>query len=256
VSNKKQKEVYTLSELADSGLLPWRNKATIRKYVNAYEEIFLPKMRGSGSRDKRYVIAHKNVLNFLDKFDKGELKDFKKVRAGDGRLTEKFVSIVSVGHLDKAKKLRDALESKGVRVDLLSRDSKRDFMGTLGKTTKTHGAVIIVSTIKDGNFVIGNEKINSSDIKRIPDAVGISGKMILFWTDSEPSKKIREALEGKGVISFSVIKDEGKNTFLNILAWTEGHGGWAKISNIQKRKSLNYRTGTRRKVDNDSVKKS
>lgn len=254
MSKKKQKEVYTLNELANSGLLPWKNRATVRKYVDGYSDIFLPKIRGSGNKDRRFVIAHKNVLNFLDKFHQGELKDFKKVRGGESRFTDKFVSIISVGSLDKSKKLREALESKGVRVDLISKDTKRDFMGTLGKTIKTHGAVIIVASVRGGNFVAGTEKINSSDIRRIPDAVGISGKMTLIWSDSEPSKKVKEAFEYKGVLSLEVLTGNDKHILWQIQRWTEGHGGWAKVSNIQKRKSLNYRTGKRKKVDNDSVK--
>lgn len=211
-------------------------------------------MRGSG-RDKRYVIKRKNILSFLDKFERGELKDFKKVRAGSGYFTDKFVTLVSIGQIDKSRKLREVLESNSVRVDLISKDTKRDFMGVLGKTTKTHGAVVLIGKVENGNFVAGSEKVNSSDIKRIPDAVGISGKMILVWANSEPSKKIAEAFDSKKVISFSSVIGDDKNIMLQIKTWVDGHGGWARISNIQKRKSLNYRTGPRKKVDNDSVKK-
>lgn len=240
MTNKKQKDFYTLNELASSGVLPWTSRVTVRKYVNAYPDIFLPKLRG-GKQDKRYVISKKNVAVFLDKFHKGELRDFKKIRAGESRLIQRHISIVSIDNLKRARELREILENKKLRIDLVQTDSKREFMEVLGKTTKTYRSVIIVADINDGNISVGNEKIKSIDIRRIPDAVGISNKKILWWVNSTLSKKMIDAFEKQRAITFLMLDRDSKKALPQIQEWANKSSILEKISDLDKLQS--YKLG-------------
>ncbi len=49
----EDKDFYTLNELAKSKELPWCDKTTVRKYVEAYSDIFNPKIRGTEGNDRR-----------------------------------------------------------------------------------------------------------------------------------------------------------------------------------------------------------
>lgn len=203
---KKERDIYTLNQLATSGLLFWRDKGTVRKYVDAYADIFEPRIRGEG-RSKRYVIAKANILRFVDLFKKGELRDFKRVRAGQSRIIDSdFISIADADSTDRARRLRAVAERVGLRVDVFPAHNRRLFMGALGSTVRTHQTVALVVHVEEGRILFPDgTAVGSTDVRRIPRPVGIKHKCILIFSDNAFDKRMELAFRLHDVRAYQEV---------------------------------------------------
>lgn len=205
-------DFYTLSELAESGELPWKDRATIRKYVRAYDDVFKPKPRGVG-RGRRYVIYVKDVRSFMEKFSSGELKDIKRVRAGRSRVMGDFVSIVDAGNTKYSYALRQILENKDYRVEILNAKTRRKLMSILGSSVRTHNTLVIVALIANEKIIFDDSSsIDSTTIRRIADAQGIISKNILLCTDSKLPKRFENAFLFHTPSEFSHVDTRSKDS--------------------------------------------
>lgn len=190
ILHMKDQEYYTLNALAKSGLLPWRNIATVRKYVETYNDIFRPRMRGIGMVDKRYVIARKDVDRFNELFNAGKLKGVTALGKAKERAGEKFVSIVFMADMGKkATNLRKRLEAKGFRVDFVKIGTRREFSAVLSGMTRTHTVKIFLVRVEDGKLVFpeGND-MASTPIRQMHANAGILGSSVILYANEKPAR--------------------------------------------------------------------
>lgn len=255
---RQPKSILTLSELADAGILRWRNRATVRKYVAGYPEIFKPKLRGSG-RSKRYVIERKNAELFMHMMASGELKGFKRVRANDtDEPLDTFITIVSADGTTRAADIRSVAENIGYRTDLILVRNRREFMGILGKSVSTHDVLILVLNVKKTSVILSDGSlVMASEIKRIKSAKGVSFKTILLCVNSLADEAIGQAFQKHGARSVQEIS--GTSFRKDLIHWLsaikeEGIASRRISARLHRRKSsLLGRRKT--KVDNRNVKR-
>ncbi len=193
------KDFFTLNELADSGLLHWKNIASVRKQVDMHSDIFQPKYRGEG-RSKRYVIYRKNVEEFIRLWNKGELKGMRRL-GGDYEDVRRrsFMTIAAIEeYSDKAKRLRESAEKIGYRVDYLSVKTRTDLMRILSGTVKTHPVLIFIVKAKGKKVWFPDNSIASTDVRRVHTNSGTKGKVLLVWSNEELSQNFKKAFLEKG----------------------------------------------------------
>jgi len=257
VASPKNKGLYSLNELARSGILQWTDRATVRKYVEAYPDIFEPRVQGEG-KSKRYVIYRKDAEKFMSMLRAGKIKDFRSVRAGQSRAYNEFISIVSADGTDKGKKLRDIAEELFLRVDLLPpANTRRLFMEALGNTKKTHRVLVLVISISKGKIKFTDSTtVNSTDIRRIQYPKGVLNKEMLLWTDNPLNRPMERAFSDLTSSLLQVVGDTSSNT-KEFSSWLvrmkENNRTWSNPSHIHRLKSAT-RGRTRMLVRNASVK--
>ncbi len=205
-----ERDFLTLNELAKSRLLPWRNIATVRNYVNTYSDIFKPKYRKDGA-GRRYVIYRKDIEQFLKLWPSGHLKDIRSLSNAQAVSRRGFVSIVATQeYADKGKRLRDSAEKLGYRVDYLVVKTRTEFVRILSGTENTHSILVLLVKGRSGKISFPDNLLSSTDIRRMERNRGIAGKVLVLWSDTSLSKNFSKALTEKGSAkSVSLVVDSG-----------------------------------------------
>lgn len=196
----------SLGEIARSGLLRWKDIATIRKYVDGYPKIFRPTILNADSKhSKKFLIARKNVVRFQELWTAGKLKEFHKVNYQRKVEQSKFVSIVCTPFREKtAGRLRHEIEKEGFGTSLVRVKTRLDFMHILYGQTETYSTVIFVLDAEERALVFpSGEEVSSTRIRQIGDNKGIQGKTVIMLVDEKLPRFPKAFIEKGHVASYA-----------------------------------------------------